>query len=51
MLGEQTLPLFPPAAESIVTAVADGRTTRVAGANHGWELDAMATTLADFLRE
>ena len=51
MLGEQTLPLFPAAAESIVTAVADGRTTRVAGANHGWELDAMAATLADFLRE
>ena len=51
MLGEQTLPLFPPAAESIVNAVADGRTSRVAGANHGWELDAMAATLADFLRE
>ena len=51
MLGEQTLPFFRPAAESIVGAVPDGRTTRVAGANHGWELDAMTTTLVDFLRE
>jgi hypothetical protein len=50
MLGEQTLPLFPPAAESIAQSVADGRTTTVAGANHGWELDAMTATLADFLR-
>jgi hypothetical protein len=51
MLGEQTLPLFPLAAKSIVAAVADGRTTTVAGANHGWELDAMTATLADFLIE
>ncbi len=50
MIGEQTLPLFPSAAESISDSVADGRTTRVAGANHSWELEAMTATLADFLR-
>ena len=51
MLGEQTLPLFPSAAESIASSVADGRTSTVAGADHQWDLDAMTSTLADFLRE
>ena len=50
MLGEQTLPLFPVAAESIASSVADGQTARVAGADHQWDLDAMTSTLADYLR-
>ena len=48
LVGEDTLPFFPVAAESIVGSVSDGRSTRVPAANHTWELDPMVNVLADF---
>jgi pimeloyl-ACP methyl ester carboxylesterase len=48
IVGEETLPFFPAAAESIVGSVPDGRSTRVPATNHSWELDPMVDVLAEF---
>jgi pimeloyl-ACP methyl ester carboxylesterase len=48
LVGEETLPFFPAAAESIVTSVSDGRSTRVPATNHSWELGPMVDVLAEF---
>jgi pimeloyl-ACP methyl ester carboxylesterase len=48
LVGEETLPFFPAAAESIVTSVPDGRSTRVPATNHSWELGPMVDVLAEF---
>jgi pimeloyl-ACP methyl ester carboxylesterase len=48
LVGEETLPFFPVAAESIVGSVSDGRSTRVPATNHSWELGPMVDVLADF---
>jgi pimeloyl-ACP methyl ester carboxylesterase len=50
MVGEQTMPMFATAAESLITALPDARLTRVAGADHRWEPAAMLQVLAGFLR-
>lgn len=48
LVGEETLPFFPVAAESIVGSVSDGRSTRVPATNHSWELGPMVDVLAEF---
>jgi pimeloyl-ACP methyl ester carboxylesterase len=48
LVGEETLPFFPAAAESIVTSVSDGRSTRIPATNHSWELGPMVDVLAEF---
>jgi pimeloyl-ACP methyl ester carboxylesterase len=48
LVGEETLPFFPAAAESIVTSVSDGRSTRVPATNHSWALGPMVNVLAEF---
>jgi pimeloyl-ACP methyl ester carboxylesterase len=48
LVGEETLPFFPVAAESIVGSVSDGRSARVPAANHSWELGPMVDVLAEF---
>jgi pimeloyl-ACP methyl ester carboxylesterase len=48
LVGEETLPFFPAAAESIVGSVSDGRSTRVPARNHSWELAPMVDVLAEF---
>lgn len=49
LLGEDTPPFFPPAADSLAAALPDARQARVPGADHRWELPALAATLTDFL--
>jgi pimeloyl-ACP methyl ester carboxylesterase len=49
MVAEQTMPMFATAAESLITALPDARLTRVAGADHRWELAALQQVLAGFL--
>lgn len=51
LLGEQTLPIMIPAAESISAHLPHARVERIAGANHSWEPDVMAARIAAFLRE
>ncbi|MEV0608354.1 alpha/beta fold hydrolase [Polymorphospora rubra] len=51
IVGEQTLPIFPPAADALAAALPHARTGTVAAADHRWQLDAMADTLAAFLAE
>jgi len=48
LVGEETLPFFTAAAESIVASVSDGRSTRVPATNHSWELGPMVDVLAEF---
>jgi pimeloyl-ACP methyl ester carboxylesterase len=49
LVGERTLPMFPPAADSLTAALPDARQARVAAAEHRWELPAMADALSAFL--
>ncbi|MGA7205382.1 MAG: alpha/beta hydrolase [Specibacter sp.] len=49
LVGEQTLPIMPPAAESIAANVAHGRSETIDAANHSWEPSVMANRIADFL--
>lgn len=49
LLGEQTWPFMPPAADSLVAALPDARQTRIPGTNHRWQLGPMTDALADFL--
>jgi pimeloyl-ACP methyl ester carboxylesterase len=49
MYGTEALPLFPKAAQAIAASVPDGRTTTLAGREHGWDLTEMTKALADFL--
>lgn len=48
LVGEQTLPVFPPAAELLVDTLADARRQTIAGQSHQWQLEAMESALADF---
>ena len=50
LLGEETMPLFADAADSIATALPDVRSERVAGKEHSWDPAAMIETLDAFLR-
>ena len=49
LVGERTLPIFPPAADSLVAALPDARQARIAAEDHSWELDAMVEAVAGFL--
>jgi pimeloyl-ACP methyl ester carboxylesterase len=49
LVGEQTLPIMPPAAESITANVAHGQSETIDAANHSWEPAVMANRIADFL--
>ena len=50
VVGEQTLPIMPPAAESIAANVPHARVSTIPAANHSWEPHVMATAVAEFLR-
>ena len=49
LVGEQTLPIMHPAADSITAAIPSATKETIAAANHGWEPEAMATRIARFL--
>ena len=48
VVGTDTFPGMPEAADAIAAAAADGRSERVAGAHHSWDPEAMADRLARF---
>jgi pimeloyl-ACP methyl ester carboxylesterase len=48
IVGEQTIPIMPTAADAIVAALPDGRRLTIPGANHGWQPGVMAAVLAEF---
>lgn len=50
VVGEQTLPIMPPAAESIAANVRHGSMATIPAANHSWEPAVMANRIAEFLR-
>ncbi len=45
MTGAETLPLFPAAADALERSLPSAAHVTVAGANHGWETDAMVEAL------
>jgi pimeloyl-ACP methyl ester carboxylesterase len=51
IVGDQTLPLMPAAAESIVANVPNARSVTIPAAQHTWEPAVMAKTLAEFFAE
>jgi len=51
LVGEQTLPIMPPAADSIAANLLHGRRESIPAANHGWEPEVMAAKIAAFLSE
>jgi pimeloyl-ACP methyl ester carboxylesterase len=48
MLGEETLDVMPPAAESIVATLPNARLVTIPASEHGWEPGVMAPQLAEF---
>jgi len=51
LTGEQTLPIFPPAAAALGATLPNGRAETIPAANHGWDPAVMAAALAHFLAE
>lgn len=51
LVGEQALPIFPPAAESIAGHLAQATLGTLPGTNHGWDPAVMAARVAAFLKE
>jgi pimeloyl-ACP methyl ester carboxylesterase len=51
IVGEQTLPIFPPAAEALVAALPNARSVRIPAEDHQWQPEVMVETLAGFLGE
>ncbi|MET1052096.1 MAG: alpha/beta hydrolase [Mycetocola sp.] len=49
LIGEETQPIFPPAAEAIVAALPHATQRRIDARNHGWEPEVMAQEIAQFL--
>jgi pimeloyl-ACP methyl ester carboxylesterase len=49
MIGAQTLPIMPLAADAIVAALPHARRLTIQAANHGWTPEIMASVLGDFL--
>lgn len=47
MVGTETLPIFPPAAEMLVTDLANARMRTVVASYHQWEAEVMAGVLAE----
>jgi len=50
LLGEQTLPLFPPVADALERALPNASQRRIDAADHGWRPEVMAAAVAEFLR-
>ena len=50
MVGEPTLPIFPPAAEALVAALPDASSKTIAASDHGWQPEVMCAELVAFLR-
>lgn len=50
LVGEETQPIFPPAAAAIVAALPQATQKRIDARNHGWEPQVMARELSGFLR-
>ncbi|MBJ2121668.1 hypothetical protein I6N91_11835 [Arthrobacter sp. MSA 4-2] len=50
ILGDETLPIMPPAAEEIFAAIPNARMEIIEASGHGWESAVMAETLSSFLR-
>jgi pimeloyl-ACP methyl ester carboxylesterase len=48
LLGEQTLPFMPAAADSIVRALPNARLLRIPAADHQWDAAAVTSVLAEF---
>jgi pimeloyl-ACP methyl ester carboxylesterase len=51
VIGEETLPLFPPVADALVAALPNASQRRIDAAGHGWRPEVMAEAIAGFLRE
>ncbi len=51
LVGEQTLPIMTPAAESIISTVPDAIFERIPAVNHSWEPAVFADRIARFLNE
>ncbi|MCQ9163811.1 MULTISPECIES: alpha/beta fold hydrolase [unclassified Arthrobacter] len=49
LVGEQTLPIMPPAAASIAANVPNAGSGTIRAANHSWEPETMASRVAGFL--
>lgn len=49
IVGEETIPIMGPAADSIVAAIATARKVTIRAADHRWDPDVMAIALAAFL--
>jgi pimeloyl-ACP methyl ester carboxylesterase len=49
IVGEQTLPIMPAAADAIVASLSNAHKQTIRAANHGWEPAVMAAALAAFL--
>lgn len=51
IVGQQTLPIMPAAADAIVAAIPTARKLTIPAADHSWAPEVMAATLADFFAE
>lgn len=49
VVGTETIPGMPEAADAIAAAAVDGRSERVVGAHHAWDPQAMADRIARFV--
>ena len=49
IIGTQTLPIMPLAADAIVAALPHAHNLTIQAANHGWTPEVMTTALGDFL--
>jgi len=49
VIGEQTLPIFPPVADALVAALPNARQTRIDATHQDWDPADMATVIADFV--
>jgi pimeloyl-ACP methyl ester carboxylesterase len=50
LTGQETLPLFPAAAEALANAMPNARSATIAGAHHGWDTQALVAQLSGFVR-
>jgi pimeloyl-ACP methyl ester carboxylesterase len=51
LLGEETQPIFPPAADAIVATLPNATSRRIDARNHGWEPPVMAGEITAFLTD
>jgi hypothetical protein len=50
LVGAETLPIFPPAADALVRALPSATQRRIEAGGHGWQPEVMAGEIAGFLR-